>query len=75
MTTNDAVKILNDASEALSHASYCAITGSRINHTEITNAWDKLRDLIKQISPDNSFLSPGDKNWVEPTMTIKAIKK
>lgn len=71
ITPDQAIKILKNASEALSHASYCGITGHRVNHHEITTAWDPLRALIKQVAPDNIIAVPGDKEWIAPTLVIE----
>lgn len=50
-TETELLFILDKASDALSHASYCAIVGTVPNHGLITDAWDKLRDLIKERRP------------------------
>ncbi len=72
--SKEPIDVLKNASEALSHASYCAITGSRINHGEITKAWDALRALISKIAPDNAFLEPTDRKWVKPELKIVATE-
>jgi len=70
MSPEKALKILKDASEALSHASYCGITGTSVSHDVIVRAWDPLRELIKEIEPDNRFLEPKDEGFKNPTMQI-----
>ena len=70
MTPEKALQILRDASGALSHASYCGITGASVNHGLIVMAWDPLRELIKSIEPDNGYLDPTDAEFKTPTMQI-----
>ncbi len=45
---SEAVSILQAASDALSHASYCGITGAPVNHAAIEKAWAPLRALVKE---------------------------
>lgn len=55
MTPEQALKVIKQASEALSHASYCGIVGSAPLHPLIVEAWDPLRALILELEPDNMF--------------------
>jgi hypothetical protein len=70
MAPDKALQILKDASEALSHASYCGITGTSVDHGFIVRTWDPLRELIKSIEPDNSYLDPTDAEFKTPTTQI-----
>lgn len=68
ISPEEALTILKRASEALSHASYCGITGARITHTAIIGPWDELRRLILELEPDNRFVEKTSKDYVYPTM-------
>lgn len=50
MKPDEVLQVLEDASDALSHASYCAITGTRVREEAIRPQWDRLRDLILCLS-------------------------
>lgn len=55
MTPEQALKVIKQASEALSHASYCGVVGSAPSLSYIREAWDPLRELILELEPDNWF--------------------
>lgn len=74
MTSDEVYNVLVNASEALSHASYCAITHSVPEECVIESAWRPFRELIRKIKPDNLFIEPDEEGWVKPSLKIEEIK-
>lgn len=77
MTPEEALEIIKDASKALSHASYCGITGERVNHGVIVEAWNPLRKLIECLDEEgnkrNRFLDRSHPEYVKASLKIVPI--
>lgn len=55
MTQEQVIRILKDVDGALSHASYCAITGAKVNHEAVSKASDRLRMILEELAPEPDF--------------------
>ena len=70
ITPEDAIAILHDASDALSHASYCVIVGMVPKAGGIQPQWDRLRALIECLHPKPNF----EPEPPEPTLMIVEVE-